>query len=266
LIKKISQFIIKRWRKLRAELRLFSRTSVLVSLGENCLTDAVLARHGVKAFTTPYSHGRSNLDYILQLEADHYADLLSVQYLIYEQVGTKTVVRNRYYLQCDPIYKPLHCKGFEFTHHDVIANLAHRKSYVRKIARLQKYKGKKHYIFFYHYRLCPNQDYKKLIEKMITLQKYYALGEKCCEINIFTQEIIYHKAQRTVHVTQYAPGIRLFVLRTLQPWEGNNDDHIWAKQDDDLLQIMLSSALQQGAIHIPSLNTEYRHLWYNPVQ
>ena len=39
-----------------------------LSLGENCLPDNVLQRHGRKTLSTVFSSGRSNIDYAVSLE------------------------------------------------------------------------------------------------------------------------------------------------------------------------------------------------------
>ncbi len=93
-----------------------------LSLGENCLPDNILRRHGLETFSTVYSSGRSNIDYALHLESEDYAYLLSQKYLYYDHVGAAKVVRNRRYSKADDIYEALQSNGFEFTHHDVIAD------------------------------------------------------------------------------------------------------------------------------------------------
>ena len=232
-------------RKLRSEIRMFFRRNIYASIGENCLTDAVLARHGVKSITTPYSHARSNLDYVLQLEANNYAKFLAPECLAYEKFGDLTVVRNRYYSKSDPIYQEIHRNGFEFTHHDVIANAAHRESYQRKVSRMQKYKGKKNFILFYHYRFCEEQDFERIAGKLIELQKFYAIKGKFCQINVFTQAIVPTKEQRGLQIRQPAPGINIFVMNTIEEWSGSDGDLFWAKNDDDLLKEMLETVKKQ---------------------
>ncbi len=71
--------------------------TVFLSFGENCLADNVLSRHDLKSFTTPYSHGRSCIEHILQLEYDRYKHLLCLEHLSYRDVwGTKAVVNDYY--------------------------------------------------------------------------------------------------------------------------------------------------------------------------
>lgn len=49
-------------------------SNIYLSFGENCLTDRLLERHGLKSFATPFSWGLSNVEYILQIEKDKYKD------------------------------------------------------------------------------------------------------------------------------------------------------------------------------------------------
>ncbi|MFJ5369320.1 DUF1796 family putative cysteine peptidase, partial [Bosea sp. CER48] len=44
-----------------------------LSLGENCLPDNILERNGLKMFSTPFSHGRSNIEYAIQLHSEGYS-------------------------------------------------------------------------------------------------------------------------------------------------------------------------------------------------
>jgi len=240
LIRSQSKRIKTAYQKFRAQIRLLFSDSIYASIGENCLTDDVLKRHGFKSITTPYSHSRSNLDYILQLEANSYATLLAPEHLAYEKINSLTVVRNRHNLHSDNIYQELHQNGFEFTHHDVINNPAHRESYRRKISRLTTFKGKKNIIFFYHYRLCQRQNFERLNKKLIQLQQYYRVNGKQCEINVFTQKIVSCKQDRGIEIQQPHSNIRLFFLKTLAEWAGDDDDLLWARGDDDLFKEMFN--------------------------
>ena len=119
-----------------------------VSLGENCLADNILNRYHLKAFSTPYSHGRSNIDCALALEKCKYRVLLNQRYLHYEMYGKKQVVRNSALRKCDDIFISDQKHGFEFTHHDVIGNAAHLKSYSRKVKRMRRLRRVKGVVFF----------------------------------------------------------------------------------------------------------------------
>lgn len=136
-----------------------------ISLGENCLTDNILERFGIKSFATPYSHGRSNIDYAIHLEREKYIDLLKIDFLYYGYAGKTKVVRNLHYSKSDNIFNEMHVKGFEFTHHDVINNETHRESYERKIERMLSIDDKSKIKFYYHYRNCDNQNLEIFISK-----------------------------------------------------------------------------------------------------
>lgn len=63
--------------------------NVIFSVGENCLADNILARNGLKSFSSPYSSGRSNIEYILAFEKEAFSDFLNQKYLKYENFGDK---------------------------------------------------------------------------------------------------------------------------------------------------------------------------------
>jgi len=226
-------------KKAISSVKLAVTNTVMVSIGENCLTDAILDRHGLKSFTTPYSHGRSNIDYAIALESTGYSDLLNLDYLAYDNVGKKTVIRNTHNLSSDPIFIDLHRNGFEFTHHDVIHNKAHRDSCARKVIRLLKYKGRKNFHFFYHYRINPESDLRSLFRKAERFLEFYDINGKCCEITIFTQEIVPATEERRLRVVKHTNKIRAFIFETHHPWAGEKHDIFWAINDDDLIQQML---------------------------
>ncbi len=237
-IGKISKLIIKSV----SAAKLAVTNTVTVSIGENCLTDAILDRHGLKSFTTPYSHGRSNIDYAIALELTGYSDLLNLNRLTYGKVGDTTVIRYIHNLSHDPIFIDLHRNGFEFTHHDIIHNKAHRDSCARKINRLLKFKGKKNFRFFYHYRISPDSNLNFLFRKAERFLSFYDINGKSCELNIFTQKIVPATENRRLRVIKHTNKIRAFVFETHHAWAGENHDLFWAINDDDLIQQMLHIA------------------------
>src|SRR5690606_35399390 len=112
-----------------------------LSLGENCLPDGVLKRHDLKAFSTPYSHGRTNVDYAIALEKSGYSGLIDASNLIVGNAWGQKVVRSRVYNRSDDIFEPSVSKGFEFTHHDILKNKTALESYIRKINRIKQTRG-----------------------------------------------------------------------------------------------------------------------------
>lgn len=220
------------------EAKQFFSNTIIVSLGENCLTDNLLARYSKKSLTTPYSHGRSNLDYAIKLESQNYEHLLDINNLSYHKVGELIVVRNMKNLISDNIYLDLHQNGFEFTHHDVIKNKSHIESYKRKIAKLIKYKGKKNFHFYYHYRINDNMNIPLIFSKAEIFLKYYQLNNKECEFTIFTQKIVESPEQRGVEIITHSKNVRAYIFSTIDIWAGNDDNIFWARNDDDLIKSM----------------------------
>jgi hypothetical protein len=226
-------------RRTKSEIRLIFSKTVNVSLGENCLTDNILERHGVKSFTSPYAHGRSNLDYATQLESRSYSGLLDQDKLSYEILGEKQVVRNRSKLSCDPIFTELHRNGFEFTHHDVIKNQKHRESFKRKINRLQKYRGKKKFRFFYHYRYSEFLDLDSIERKAKDFLEFYNRNIPSCEFIVFTQKIIAREKPRRIEFRSYDERVTTCIFYTYDVWSGDDGNLFWARVDDDLIGEML---------------------------
>jgi hypothetical protein len=211
-----------------------------LSLGENCLTDDVLNRHGLKSFSTPYSHGRTNIDYAIDLEKGNYTGLLDTEYLSYKMMANKRVVRNGKYYKSDPIFIDIHRNGFEFTHHDVISCASHRRSCLRKINRLKRYKGRKNIRFYYHYRMNAGRDMSLIFKKAEQFLSYYQVNSRRCTLTIFTQDIVSTHEDRDVIEVRYSDSIRAYMLKTLQVWAGDDQDEFWARNDDDLIEKMLS--------------------------
>lgn len=220
-------------------IRLEMSDNYSLSLGENCLTDNILTRHGLKSFSTPYSHGRTNLDYAINLEKENYSCLMDSKYLSYEKMGVKRVVRNSKYSTSDPIFIDIHRNGFEFTHHDVLSHDSHRRSYFRKIRRLKRYRGRKNIRFYYHYRLNGDRDLSQIFRKAERFLSYYQTNGKECAFSIFTQDIVSNQDDREVIEVRHSDSIRAYFLKTMQVWAGNDQDEFWARKDDDLLKKML---------------------------
>lgn len=216
----------------------FSKTHYL-SLGENCLTDNILARHKLKSFSTPYSQGRSNLDYAIALEKDHYSHLLDSKFLYYDYVGETKVVRNKYYPYADSIYNELHKNGFEFTHHDVLNNDLQRQSYERKIARMLSFNKNHQLKFLYHYRNNDDLNVELIITKAKEFLNFYKEKNIKCEFIFFTQKIVTDKSNRAITKIHDSNNIKGFLLKTLEFWVGDDEDVLWARKDDDLLSELL---------------------------
>ena len=242
IINKIRQKFKKLLQKTAGVRNQFSNTYYL-SIGENCLTDNILDRFKIKSFSTPYSHGRSNLDYVIELEKDSYSNLLKPEYLYYDYVGDTKVVRNNYYSKSESIYNELHKNGFEFTHHDVLNNDAQRKSYERKIARMLSFDKSKKLKFVYHYRNNDNLNIDKLVFKAAEFLKFYQKKGIDCDFIFFTQEIVTENSQRSITKIHDTKNVRGYMLKTLELWVGDDEEVLWARKDDDLLSQMIQEIL-----------------------
>jgi len=233
--------------QIKRNLQLYINPTCYVSLGENCLTYNILQRHGLKSFSTIYSHGRSNLDYALQLEQENYKNLLEPSYLYYDYVDKTQVVRNSYYAKSSQIYHKLHQNGFEFTHHNIIDNQKAKESALRKLERLSKLKNKKHFKFFYHYRLNEKLSLDQIIVKAKKFNSFYSSSSKNSEIIIFTQQIVKTTAERRLEKLNIQErDVSVYKLHTTKVWEGTNNDIFWARVDDDLIKTMFKAIESHG--------------------
>lgn len=214
---------------------------VYLSIGENCLTDIILERHGLKSFSTPYSYARSNIDYVIALESDNYSNLLNQDGLHYanEPGLPPKAVRTENIIKCDNIYSQAHQKGFEFTHHDVIGNREHFDSYTRKTERMRQLRAKEQPVcFLYHYRHNPNMDIDRLLPRIAEFLDFYNRnGTARAVAVVFTQQV----DEKEKFLEQFAIGenILLFKFHTPQIWAGKDENVFFAKNDDDLILEML---------------------------
>lgn len=215
-----------------------------VSLGENCLTDDILRRHNQKLVTTVYSHGRSNLDYALLLEERQYKGLLTKENLKYDFDGKKEVVRSLLINKCEDIFAEAHQQGFEFTHHDVIANKKDFYSISRKITRIKTLRKNKKFIFFYHHRINENTDFNLLFAKAAPFLRHYGSPQKKSIMVFFAQNIITNSSDRKVVYDKINDYTHFFNFYTHDLWEGENQDLFWARSDDDLVKIMIEKVKQ----------------------
>lgn len=216
-------------------------SNVYISFGENCLTDRILERFHLKSFTTPYSHGRSNIEYINAIEYDDFNHFLCPSCLEYADIYGKQVVRSNYYAQQTNIYEYSVMNGFEFTHHDVIANSTHIETFKRRIDRLKELQNTNLYIF-YHHRYCEETNIDQLIKDLHKIHTLYTKRGNCVHVILFTQKLVKNSLNRKVIYTppQSKNGIHTFCFSTLNIWGGSNQDIFWAKIDDDLIAKMVN--------------------------
>jgi Putative papain-like cysteine peptidase (DUF1796). len=222
----------------KEKIRLFFSNKLYVSFGENCLTDNILKRYGLKHLTTPFSHCRSNIEYILHLERDDYADFLNLDYLEYEKVSGKMVPRLKKYNTIQNEYISSHKKGFEFTHHDVISDEKVRTKIQQRVFNLKKLIGKKKFVIFYHHRVNNATDKDLLIRHLCELREIYSTKKIKSEIICFTQRIINSFAERSVSYSK-DDEIHFFVFNTMNEWSGDDQEIFWARCDEDLIKEMV---------------------------
>lgn len=209
-----------------------------LSLGENCLPDDILNRHGLKSFSTPFSSGRTNIDYVLQASRSNFSGLMDPENLVRGHADGSDVVRSILY-SCDTeIYSPSVSCGFEFTHHDVISNESHRASFGRKIERWIDLRdsGEKA-VFLYHHRTQQTKPPNRLFEKLSLLLDDFPTSH----IVFFYQEIV-RPEHRHVAVRPIQDRLIVAKFATDCIWAGKDPNVFWARRDDDLVTEMLAQA------------------------
>lgn len=204
-----------------------------LSLGENCLADDILKRYKLKSFSTPYSPTRSNIEYAIQNEKNHYANLLEENILTYEIRYKKKTAVNKKFDEPLNIYEKGVSNGFEFTHHDVISDKEARNSFIRKINRLLDIKESK-IVFLYHYRHSKNNSIDKIIPKFKEFLDYYPNANLC----VMHQTLCADNSERHIELRQ-CKKITLFEFYTLNIWAGENPEIFWARCDEDLIRMMI---------------------------
>lgn len=214
-----------------------------LSLGENCLADDILKRHGLKTGSTPFSSVRSNIEYAIEADRTDFTGLLDPSNLSavtnrYEQL----VVRSALYGCETGWYDPSVAEGFEFTHHQVMTNVAHRESFQRKIQRwIDLRRSGRAGSFLYCHRLSGVDSVSYIQAK---------LEEFLCSFNrdgaeakvVFMHQEIVDDHNRGVDVYEDAAGVRRVRFRTISAWGGDN---LWAKSDDDLIETMFGTLKNQ---------------------
>lgn len=210
---------------------------IVISLGENCLPDNILSRNNLRSFSSPFSTGRSNIEYVLAFEKENYVDFLNPDYMNYEMFNKRIVVRNTKYITTKNRYDVTCIRGMEFSHHDVISNIHTREQIARRYTRLQKISNKD-IVFVYHHRYCKETDMDLLVTSFKEIKQIYEARNNHVHIFIFTQEIVPSKEYRKVEYKE-TDGLKIYTFYTQNIWEGANQDIFWARCDDDLLKVMV---------------------------
>lgn len=219
--------------------------NVYISFGENCLTDNILKRNGLKSFSTPYANCRSNIEYVLQMERDGFSGLLNPENLQWATAGTSKVLRSTKYQTLQNFYDPAHMCGYEFTHYDVINNVAHRDAVQLRCDRLLNL-GKEEEIFlniFYFHRDHINTDMYMLIDHLNELKEIYEERCKYVRVILFQQIIVQDDALRRLE-HRVINGIHVYSFFVRNKWGGTDPNLFWAQYDDDLITQMISSVVE----------------------
>lgn len=224
--------------------------NIIFSLGENCLPDNILARNGLKSFSSPYASGRSNIEYVLAFEHEQFSDFLNLEHLKYEYFSDKEVARNKKYVAVKNRYNESCTNGFEFTHHDAIGSKKYRYRLQKRCKRMLKLKNK-NIIMLYHHRMCSKTDESLLVSHLLELADLYKLRGNSVHIYAFTQVIISGKNQRRSECI-VDRDVTLYKFYTQNEWAGNDDDIFWAKCDDDLLEVMILDIKQRLCRSLPA--------------
>jgi Putative papain-like cysteine peptidase (DUF1796) len=220
-----------------------------LSLGENCLSDAILKRHGLRSQATPFSHGRSNIEYAIQADGSDFRGLLKRRNLVRDVVDGKPVLRSLLYTASPGLFCHSSSQGFELTHHDPIWNLRHRLSYMRKIARWISLRGSPdEVVFLYHHRLGTSpSNIRLVVEKLSAFSvQYSANRSRKCFILCLVQNIVPPGASRTFAIEEMTDRIWIIRIDSYSTWTGNGRQ-FWALDDDDMIALALDAARSKFA-------------------
>ena len=213
------------------------KKNICFSIGENCLPDDLLARNGLKSFSSPYSSARSNIEYILAFEREDFVHFLAPDCLDYELFYDKPVVRNSLYRSTINQYHPFYTHGFEFSHHDVIGDKRSYAAMKRRVRRLLRLKNK-NLTLLYHHRLCEKTDMDLLFSHLSQLSEIYQQRGNTVRIFLFYQELVSDPRNRRVEHFQHE-DIMVYKFYTLNEWAGADERNVWARNDNDLFEKMI---------------------------
>lgn len=239
-------------------MKTFSQNALeFYSIGENCLSHDVIKRHNLKYVVTPFSHARSNIDYVKQLVDSRFSELISPSALRYEDRYGKRVVVNTLYGCENSLYDKSISNFFEFTHHDVISDMQARDSYARKAERfLSSFVGSGSACYLYHYRGHRRKDVQRVAQKLNEFRaSCMKLGSRSISVAMFTQELVEERESRSVKL-ELISGVPVATLFTTHFWGGPDEDIFWGRNDDDLF----GSALEFFSAHAASEALAYSQL------
>lgn len=195
---------------------------VNISLGENCIIDALLKRYNIKRESFIFGSVRTNIEYNFEIIKNEMKYLIDKKYLKKTIVNNITpVIKNTKYTNISKkIYDGSVSSGFEFTHHNVLENVNAYNSYCRKISRMKHSLQNDSIIFWYHYRYSKLNNIDELLIIFRDFIKYLkAKYNQKIKICIFTQ--ILDKNTR-FHHEKYDEDIHIIKCYDENKWGGNN--------------------------------------------
>lgn len=217
-----------------------------LSLGENCLPNEILNRFYLRSYSTPFSSGRSNIDYLLALEQKKYEGLLDPENLYHIETDSIKVVKSKIYNQCSPIFAKSVSEGFEFTHHDVLDNKKHRKAIKRRIDRMLSIRGERNICFLYYHRPSLTSNLEELTAKLNQFAQIYSNEKAESFVVLFTQKKLTSVvSQKRLEFLGQNKRVLTFLFHTHHLWEGNDQDIFWARIDDDLIALMFKEVFNK---------------------
>jgi hypothetical protein len=215
-----------------------------LSLGENCLSDAILHRHGIKTTASPFSHGRSNVEYATQADATNFKGFLHRRNLEPGFANGKPVLRSRLYTSTPGLFRRSCSQGFEITHHDPIKNADHRRSFERKISRWISIRDSDDDVaFLYHHRATGSDaDISRVVEKLDLFARQYSRArQRRCFVLCIVQNLIPAESHRAYCIEELAERIWTARIDSYEAWSGGGPQ-FWALNDDDLIGDVLRAA------------------------
>lgn len=218
---------------------------VFCSIGENCLGQGVLDRFELPSIVSPFSWGRSNIDYVQSIVDEDFVDFLNPAFLCYRERYQKRLLTNWKYKCTEGLFEPSVSQEFEFTHHDVLASDEARASMQRKVDRFRNLvKSDEATVFLYHHRSFA--DIEPVIHKLRQFAASVGHTRSApTSVVAFTQGLVSDDSERRLEHRQIG-NISLYVLHTRKVWGGNDKDVFWGIVDDDLFGPMLEQIKLQS--------------------
>ena len=242
---------------------------LFLSVGENCLCGVLIKRmHIQNTWSTPYTYARSNIAYAVYCEETDYAHLLDKENIIKDSESLfPDIWRNAGFPTVeDGLFDPGFTAGFEFTHHDVIDNIEHKDSYLRKINRMiDLRKQNEDVVFFYHHRYMKDDSVDKILDYCSRFLDYYDHDGRKTRMVIINQKLTDCFAERRIEINMQE-SCAVVEFYTLKMWAGEAEGLVNAGIDDDLVCEMFVQLHSLGVIDDISFLDDYylsSHLYFN---